>query len=259
MSSDQSDFDLWELTEDKSPIDEIKEKVLNKQEPKQETSLAVNQDSFLMEAMGRAGVAVPMEKTRLLQGFMNKSARGHQSALPMKCKGTECPFLHWCPLYAASIQLPTGKSCPVEEALIEKWVHKNAEALEIDPDDPEHAVDLEMVYELAGLELIRMRAANHLAEKSSLVEEKIVGYSPQGDPIYDEKPAMSLLILEKNSKLVSKIREQLVATRRAQIQAGKFAGDPSIKAASMMEKARKIAQRRSQGENITDVDFEVKE
>ena len=216
-------------------------------------------DNLLVKTMHEAGISVPKEKLEVIEGFMARAHYGHQAVLPMKCKGQQCNFIGMCPLAQAKLDLPVGKNCPVEKALLETWVSKTLTALNIDPADPEFSVDLDMVYELAGMELLRMRASHHLATDPSLVEEKVVGYSPQGQPIYDEKPKVSLLILEKYSKVVNKLREQLLATRKAQAQAGQMAGDVSVRTANIMEKARKLAELRRAGKSVQDAEFEVKE
>ena len=215
-------------------------------------------ENLLVKTMHEAGIAVPKEKLDIIEGFMARAHYGHQAVLPMKCKGEQCHFIGMCPLAQASLELPVGKNCPVEKALLETWVNKTVFALNIDPTDPEFSVDLDMVYELAGMELLRMRASHHLSIDPSLVEEKVVGYSPQGQPIYDEKPKVSLLILEKYSKVVNKLREQLLATRKAQAQAGQMAGDISVRTANIMERARKLAEVRRAGGSIKDADFEIK-
>ncbi len=135
-------------------------------------------------------------------------------------------------------------NCPVEKSIMGKWISDNIAALGINPDNPEDAVDMNMIAELAGMELIRYRAAWHLSKDPELVEMRVVGYSPQGEPIYDEKPKMSLLILEKYAKVMGKLRDQLLATRRSQAQVGKISNDLSVRAANMQEKARLLAEKR---------------
>ena len=162
-----------------------------------------------------------------------------------------------CPLEEAKETLPIGKRCPVENALVEIWVTKHIEALSIDPSNPEYAVDMDMVYELAGLELIRNRAASHLSDEPALFREKIVGYSPQGAPIYGDAPNLALLILEKYGKRVDKLREQLLATRREQAKLGKLTSDSSVRAANIRSKAQRIVEARRQGGVIEDAEFEV--
>jgi hypothetical protein len=216
-------------------------------------------DNLLVKTMQEVGISVPKEKLDIIEGFMARAHYGHQAVLPMNCKGEQCSFIGMCPLAQAKLELPIGKNCPVEKALLETWVNKTVFALNIDANDPEFSVDLDMVYELAGMELLRMRASHHLSKDPSLVEERVVGYSPQGQPIYDEKPKVSLLILEKYSKVVNKLREQLLATRKAQAQAGQMAGDISVRTANIMERARKLAQIRRAGGSVQDADFEIKE
>ena len=232
-------------------------------EPEQETLPVVKVEStdLLIHEAQEAGVAIPEEKVAAIVAYMDRAKHGHQAALPMKCKRT-CPFKNMCPLVEQDLQLPLGKACPVEKALVGQWVGRTVQALDIDVDNPEQAVDLDMVYELAGLELIRMRAANHMSDDPALVSEKIVGYSPQGQPIYDEKPKGALLILERHSKIVNKLREQLVATRKSQIQAGKFAGDLSVRSAGLAKKAREKAAARAASRKAAqaeEAEFEVKE
>ena len=211
---------------------------------------------FLIDAAKKAGVSVPADKLSIIQNFMDRAKFGHQSALPMICKGRDCPILEMCPLYEAGLPLPIKKICPVESAVIAQWVNRTMTSLNIDPNEPEFAVDMDMVYELAGYELLRMRLASSLSTDPEVSKEVIVGYSPQGDPIYDIKPNMSLLMLEKYSKVVGKLRDALVATRKSQAQVGKLAGDGSIRAANIMAKARELAEKRLKP-NISDADFEV--
>jgi len=247
------------MPEDYSMIDLFNDGDSTKDEPIQEKSTeAVVSDitkNSLVKLSESAGVTVPKEKYEIIEKFMARAQYGHQAALPMKCKGKLCPFIGMCPLEQAELELPVGKDCPVEQALIQMWVNKTINALNIDPTDPEFSVDIDMIYELAGMELLRMRAGHHMSIDPSLVEEKIVGYSPQGQPIYDEKPKIALLILEKYSKVVNKLREQLLATRKSQAQAGQLAGDVSVRTANIMARAKKIAEARRAGGSIHDADF----
>lgn len=213
----------------------------------------------LVTAVSAAGMNPTAEQIKVLDTFMDRAAQGHQSALPMRCQGMNCPLLNICPLHKAKMELPIKQPCPVEESVMAQWVGIHMSALDIDPSDPANAVDVNMVFELAGLEMLRYRAAWHLSVEPTLVEERIVGYSPQGEPIYDERPRMALLILEKYAKVIGKIREQLLATRRAQAQVGRVNTDVSVRGANMLTKAREIAERRRQGGKIEDADYSVQD
>jgi len=250
--------------EDDKLLDLALNKKRDQDKPGPEKATAVapvlnNNTNSLVLAATEAGVSIPSEKMDIIHKFMDSAKFGHQATIVMKCQGVACPFLNMCPLHEAELDLPIGKRCPVEKAVMEQWVSRSIAALDIDPLDPEYSIDMEMVYEIAGMELIRMRAAYELSESPKLVEEKIVGYSPQGDPIYDEKPAASLFIIERNSKAINKIREQLLATRKAQASVGHLQGDPSIRAAKLKEKAKTIALKRQQMGTITDAEYEIKD
>lgn len=210
-------------------------------------------------ACSQAGVPVDTEQLKILDEFMSRARHGHQSALPMRCKGMSCAFLNHCPLYKAKLDLPVGQACPVERAMIAEWVNETLTALDIDPTKPENAVDLDMAMELAGMELIRWRAACHMADDPKLTEEKIVAYSPQGQPIFDEKPKMSLLILERQARIIGKLREQLLATRKSQAMVGRVASDVSVRAATLQDKARNLLKERSRARNAVDAQFEIRQ
>ena len=206
---------------------------------------SVSSESILSIAAKEAGCEITTkEQLEILDKFIDDTKYGHSASLPMFCKGGSCPFFSICPLEKAKIKLPVGKPCPVERSIMAKWISDNITALGINPDNPEDAVDMNMIAELAGMELIRYRAAWHLSKEPELVEMRVVGYSPQGEPIYDEKPRMSLLILEKYAKVMGKLRDQLLATRRSQAQVGKISNDLSVRAANMQEKARILAEKR---------------
>lgn len=203
------------------------------------------------------GVEIPADKMSVLELFMKKVKYGHQAALAMVCKGLSCPVINMCPLHAIEAELPVGKPCPVEGALIEQWVKLYTESLGIDPDKTEDAIDMHMIYEIAGLELMRTRAAHELSKNPAITLEKVVGFSPQGDPMYDDKPAIPLLVMEKQAKTIAKIRDQLLATRRSQAQAGMISNDISVRAANLSEKAAKILEQRNK-DSARDAEFEVK-
>lgn len=227
---------------------------------KQEAALVpTGSDNFLSAAAAEAGISIDPTKVDVINDFMARAKHGHQSALPMKCKGTNCAFINICPLHQIGSSLPVGKLCPVEKAVMAQWVQDTMTALHIDPADPENAVDVNMVFELAGLEMLRYRAAWQLSISPELVEERVVGYSPQGEPIVAEQPKMALLILEKYAKVIGKLREQLLATRRSQAQVGRVASDVSVRGASMFAKAKQIAENRRQGKKIADVEIIVED
>lgn len=200
----------------------------------------------------------------IVRSFFESNAHGSTSTMSMEChgEGTEdspgCPFLHVCPLYAAKADLPVGKKCPVEDGLVRIWVDKHLMSLGItDHLDPENSFDMEMLYELATHRLIQWRAQAHLSKKGALVEEKIIGYSNKGQPMFADVLSPLLETLTAHNTIAMKIRDALLATRKAQIQAGRDMGDNTRRGAELSEKARQKALDRlkAQREKVKDADF----
>jgi hypothetical protein len=208
--------------------------------------------------------------------FLDKNSRGFVGGLAMLCRGRgvvderhpgkmevdQCPILEVCPIAEAGDPFPLNKPCPFEQSLVQIWVNKHLTALGIeDFDSPENSFDLDLLYELAGHELLKWKAAQHLAHSGRIVEERQVAAGLQGDQIFGEVMSPALEAIDIQSKITMKLREALLATRKAQIQAGKDMGDPSRKTAELARKAKEKAQSRLkiQRENIEDAEFEVKE
>lgn len=152
-------------------------------------------------------------------------------------------------------------NCPVEDTIINLWVSKHLQSLGItDIDDPAHSFDMDMLYELAGQELIRWRCSVHLSDSPALVENKVTGYSMNGDAIFEDVINPVLDVMERAGRNIAKIREALVATRESQLRIGQTMADPTQKAAALREKAKQIAaQRRNAAETIKEAEFNVKE
>lgn len=207
------------------------------------------------------GSNISIQGRQVLTNFIDEATKGYAGSLGMVCKGTACPFLTHCPLAEIKADLPIGQKCPVENSMLTVWINKHLKTLGIeDPNDPIHSFDMDMLYELAGQELIRWRCSVHLSDDPALVSNQQVGASQQGDPIFADVINPVLDVMERSGKNISKIREALVATREAQIKAGQLASDPTERAATLREKAQDmIKKRREANEKVKDADFEVKD
>ena len=199
----------------------------------------------------------PAQK-ELLSNFVEASTHGAAASAPMICKGAGCAFLSACPLAQAQIPLPVTKPCPAERSMVQIWVNKHLDNLGIkDPLAADNSFDMDLLYEIAHMELIRWRATVHLSDDSAMIEEKQIAATPQGEGIFADIIHPALDILERAGKQVQKLRDALLATRKAQIQAGQQMGDPSVKAASLVERARKVNRKRRELQEAKDAEFEV--
>lgn len=195
--------------------------------------------------------------------FLERNAYGFVGGLVMTCKGLQCPVLSVCPLYQTQQTLPQGSSCPFEAGIVQTWVNKHLTALGIvDYSAPENSFDMDLLYELAANELIKWKAAQHISKKASLIDDRQVAANMQGDAIFAEVITPALEIIDTHTKITMKIRDALLATRKAQIQAGQDMGDPTKKISDLAARARsKILERVNKNpDKIEDANFtEVKE
>lgn len=205
------------------------------------------------------GTGLSKEGIDVISSFIENTTRGYVGSLGMVCKGASCPFVGACPLNKIGSKLPVGKVCPVECSIVTMWINKHLKALGIEnPDDPVHSFDMDMLYELAGQELIRWRCSVHLSDNPRLVSNQQVGATQQGEPIFADVINPVLDVMERAGKNIAKIRDALVATRQAQIKAGQVTTDPTQRAAELREKAVKIAkERRNSQEKLKDAEFRI--
>lgn len=201
------------------------------------------------------------EQKRSLAIFLDNTSRGHATSLGMICTGKRCPFLSGCRLNDIGAPLPIGYTCPLESSILTLWINKHLKFLGIDdPDDPVHSFDMDMLYELAGQELIRWRCSVHLSDNPALVSNQQVGATQQGEPIFADVINPVLDVMERSGRNIAKIREALVATREGQLKAGQHQADPSHRAAELREKALKLAKDRTRSqEKVRDANFKVKD
>jgi len=201
---------------------------------------------------------VTEESLGIIKSFVDKANRGTSAALPLICNGKQCPFLHVCTLDQAKIPLPVGSKCPLELTLVSLWVNKHLKSLGIDDiDSPENSFDMDMLYELAAQELIRYRCGAYLSKNPNIVENKLVGESVQGTPIFADVMNPVMEAMDRAGRNISKLREALLATRKSQVSAGQAIIDVTEKAAQIRMKARELSKSRMSKEVIKDADFKV--
>lgn len=200
--------------------------------------------------------ALSDESKAILERFVDNATRGFVSTAPMRCTGEKCPYLASCPLKQAGSKLPFGKACPVEHTIAALHITKHLQALNIENiDDVNHSFDMDMLCELAGLELIRWRCGAELSKTPSLIVSQAVGGTMDGELIYQDIVNPILEVLDKTGKHIGKLREGLLATRKAQAEVGKIVHDPSQKAAALRAQAEQAKINRLQ--KLKDAEFKV--
>jgi len=217
-----------------------------------------NAKTALVEVSKLLNPDISERSLQVVEAFIDRTSRGSGSSLPMICNGGQCAFLEACPLHLAKSPLPVGARCPVESTLVSLWVNKHLKTLGIaDIDEADYSFDMDMLYELAAQELIRYRCGIHLSKNPAIVENKIVSESFNGTPIFADVINPVLDAMEKAGRNISKIRDALLATRKAQVSAGQIIMDNTEKAASLRSHAMALAKARQSKEVIKNAEFKV--
>ena len=206
------------------------------------------------------------EKTKLatLQ-FMEANSRGIAGAAAIKCQAATCVLVDVCPLTGTDDPYPEGQRCPFMRGLVQLWVNKHIIAMGIDDYTlPEYSYDMDLLYEMSAQELIRWQATQQLAVKGTIVEERKIGATISGDELFGEVVSPLIEVIDVQSKIIMKIRDALLATRKAQIQAGKDAGDPSRKSTELAARARasvssRLKVLREGEEEVQEAEFDLRE
>lgn len=213
-------------------------------------------DLLINLATELSGAEMSDQSVDIIKNYINNSVMGFTSVIPMKCTGETCPFLNQCPLKLAGSKLPVNSACPVERILVANWVTKHLKSLGIeDINDPENSFDMDLLYELAGQELIRWRCGIHLSDDPALVSRQHINTTLNGDQIFADVINPVLEVMERAGKNIQKIREALVATRESQIKAGQESKDASQKASEL--RARALAAIEQKRKSLSRLDVEI--
>lgn len=108
-----------------------------------------------------------------------KMKHGMYAAIPIVCRGHECPYAKTCPLLREGLA-PTGERCPIEISMILTKFEDYCSEFDI---DQQNVVDMSMVKDLIDVEIQINRADNILAIDGSFMQEIVVAVSENGDEI----------------------------------------------------------------------------
>ncbi|UOE58100.1 hypothetical protein [Cytobacillus oceanisediminis] len=161
---------------------------------------------------------------------------GLYAAIPLMCKGDECPYASVCPLLEQGMD-PTGTRCPLEIGLILKQyeVYKSEFGL-----DEDNIVDMGLVKDLVDYDVQLFRADNKIAMQGDFIEEVTVTVTENGDEIKAPQISKAAEYKEKIQNKKHKVLQLMHSTRSD--KAGDkltLTLDPSSYAAQLMSQVAK--------------------
>lgn len=175
-------------------------------------------------------------KQAVSQGVaMFQTGFGLYAAIPLLCKGEECPYALLFPeLHEAGVE--DGERCPVEVSFIMSKYQQYIKELDIEEED---AVDMSLLRDLIDFDVQILRADNRIAVEGGFTEDQIVAIDEKtGSPVYREEITATANYKDKVQVKRNKTLELLNSTRKDKAGAKiNHVLDPSSYAAQLLKKA----------------------
>lgn len=158
---------------------------------------------------------------------------GLYAAIPMLCKGEQCPYAEVCPLIENGMD-PSGSRCPLEIGLVMKKFDEYQREFGISEDN---IVDMGLVKDLVDYDVQLFRAENRIALQGDFIEEVVVTVTENGQEI--TAPQISKAAEYKDKIMTKKHKVlQLMHSTRSDKAGDKLTVtlDPSSYASQLMAK-----------------------
>ena len=153
-------------------------------------------------------------KEAVSQGVaMFQTQFGIYSAIPMLCKGEECPYHALYPMLHMG-PVEEGERCPVEVSFIMSKYASYINELDIMEDD---AVDMSILRDVIDYDVQILRADNRIAIEGGFTEQRVVAVGDNGQPVYAEEITATANYKDKVQMKRNKSLEMLNSTRKDKI------------------------------------------
>jgi hypothetical protein len=180
-------------------------------------------------------------------GDMIKRSRAASSfsRIPLKCKGERCVFRGTCTVEDLGLEVRDieGQVCPLEAAEIINRFGDYLTEFNIDPENKEQSTMLGFVKELVDCDIMSIRAESRLQDEGHFLEDRCVGISQDGEPIFNREISKNYEFKARIDKRRSEILQLLNATPKD--KAGSkitIQMDPSTYATSLLKKAKMLSE-----------------
>lgn len=178
----------------------------------------------------------PSQKAQAVEMLRpNKVKLNMLSAIPMECKGSDCPFAPSCPLYKEDLH-PVGEKCPIEQTFVVQLFNDYVEELEVDVD---RLVEVSIVRDLVDQEVQQLRKSWTLSQEH-FIQENVVGIDDNGSVITQKQLHHAVDYEDRILRRKEKLRNALLATRESKLKAGQSKTDSATVIANIMQEIRKI-------------------
>jgi len=185
-----------------------------------------------------------VEEGKRIAQHLRKMKTGHTAMVPMTCS-PKCPFRLRCVLFQMD-KAPFGRACPIETNLIKEWTMNYFNDYEVDPNN---FTEVGIINELAEIEVYLWRLSQTLAkpENAELIEENVVGFSPDGQPLTTKQLSSALAAKESLYNRRSKLIKLMVGDRQEKYKREaalkvRDDNDPSSSMADLKSRIQKLSR-----------------
>ncbi len=156
-----------------------------------------------------------VEEAKKISSHLRKLKTGHTAMVPMICS-PKCPFRNRCEFFKMG-KAPFGRACIWEKEIMKEFVTGYFNDYQVDPNN---YTDMGIINELAEIEVYLWRLSQTLAkaENADLIEENVVGFSPDGQPLTTKQLSSALQAKETLYNRRNKLIKLMVGDRQEKVQ-----------------------------------------
>lgn len=196
------------------------------------------------------------DEAKKVAAHMRKMKTGHTAMVPMICS-PKCPFRLRCSLFQME-KAPYGRACWWETELIREWTMRYFNEYQVDPNN---FTEVGLISELAEIEVYNWRLSQTLAksENAELIEENVVGFSGDGQPLTTKQLSSALQAKESLYARKAKLIKLMVGDRQEKYKREaalktRDDSDPSSSMADLKGNLLKLMRKIEKQANIIDVE-----
>lgn len=171
----------------------------------------------------------------------SKVKSGMLSAIPMRCRGSDCTFAPSCPLEKKGLA-PVGELCPIELSATRQFFLDYVDELGVDVD---RMVEVSLVRDLVDQEIQQMRKT-WLLSQEHFIQENVVGIDDHGKVIVQKNLHQAVDYEDRILKRKEKLRNALLATRESKAKTNQAPLDNAQQISHVLESVRKLQRQQKE-------------
>lgn len=173
-------------------------------------------EQLRMEALTSVEMPMTWKVSAETRGLIKQSLEiyntkhGMYSAIPMMCKGDQCPYAEVCPILDGGGN-PKGQRCPLEIGIVLKKFEEYTDYFNVEDSD---VVDMGLIKDLVDYDVQLFRAENRIAMEGDFLEDVVVTVTESGQEITNKQVSKAAEYKERIMNKKHKVLELMNSTRK---------------------------------------------